>query len=495
MSAARRPWSISRRLVVGTVALVAAVLAAVGVITVVTLSASVTTVIDTQLSGSMSALSHTVEYVRYPNQAQSDSAHPKPVKPLVDYVGHGPGGVIALISDGRVDDSALFSDSDAAPLPGAVVQQLEDTDFAVGTHQNIDLDGLGSYRVATQLDSHGDLLVAGVSLATVQAAVLQEAITVGVLSLLALAVVLIGVVIVVRLALRPLGRVVATATEVTTMPLDRGDVAITPRVAEADTDARTEVGKVGEALNRLLAHVDDALAVRAATDKRMRRFVTDASHELRTPLAAIQGYAELTRQDSAALPEMTEYSLARIESEAKRMNSLVSDLLLLARLDEGQDLHLDSIDLGEVVVNAVSDARASWPGQRWQVAVPDEPVTVTGDRERLHQLVLNLLSNAAVHTPAGTTVASSVTVLEGADGRPSIALAVADDGPGIAPELVPELFERFARGDSSRSRRSGSTGLGLAIVSSIVEAHEGSIDVDSSPAGTTFTVHLSPVGT
>nr|WP_228508024.1 HAMP domain-containing sensor histidine kinase [Herbiconiux sp. VKM Ac-1786] len=322
---------------------------------------------------------------------------------------------------------------------------------------------------------------------------MQEAITIGVLSLVGLAIIIVGVVVVVRLALRPLGRVVATAAEVASMPLDRGEVAITPRVDAADTDPRTEVGKVGEALNHLLAHVDDALAVRAETDKRMRRFVTDASHELRTPLAAIQGYAELTRQDAASLPEMTEYSLARIESEAKRMNSLVSDLLLLARLDEGQDLHLDRVDLGEIVINAVSDAGASWPGHSWSLSVPDEPVPMLGDRERLHQLVLNLLSNAAVHTPGGTRVATAVSVVDGADGHPSIELTVTDDGPGISAELVPELFERFARGDSSRSRRSGSTGLGLAIVSSIVEAHEGSIEVDSSPEGTTFTVRLAPV--
>jgi two-component system sensor histidine kinase TrcS len=492
-SRTRRPWSISRRLVVGTAVVVAAVLAAVGVITVVTLSASVTTVVDTQLTGSMSALSHTVERVRYPNAAAGASGDQKPVKPFVDYVGHGPGGVIALLADGRVVDSAQFSDSDALPLDRAVIAQLEETTFDIGAHQNVDLEGLGSYRIATELDSQGNVLLAGVSLATVQSAVMQEAITVGLLSLFALAVIVIGVVIVVRLALRPLGRVVATAAEVTTMPLDRGDVAITPRVADADTDPRTEVGKVGEALNRLLSHVDDALAVRAATDKRMRRFVTDASHELRTPLAAIQGYAELTRQDNAELPDITEYSLARIESEAKRMNSLVSDLLLLARLDEGQDLHLDRVDVGEVVVNAVSDAGASWPGHRWSVSVPDEPVPVLGDRERLHQLVLNLLSNAAVHTPEGTAVATGVALGQGADGHPSIELTVADDGPGIASDLVPELFERFARGDSSRSRRSGSTGLGLAIVSSIVEAHEGSIEVDSSPSGTTFTVRLSPV--
>jgi len=483
----RRPWTLSRRLVVGTAALVASVFVVVGIASIATLSSSVTTVVDTQLTGSMSALSHSVEKFRI--GAGGSAAGDHPAKPFVDYTGHGPGAFIALIQpDGTVADSARFSDEDAQTLDPVAIAQIEAAHLEVGTHENIELTGLGSYRIATQYDSAGDILVAGASMATADAAVLQEAITIVVLGLVAIALIVAGVVVIVRLALRPLGRVVGTAVEVAGLPLDRGDVAIAPRVHAADTDPRTEVGKVGEALNLLLAHVDDALAVRAAADKRMRRFVTDASHELRTPLAAIQGYAELTRQDAESLPDITEYSLARIESEAKRMNSLVSDLLLLARLDEGQDLHLDEIDLGEIVVNAVSDVRATAPNRPWAVQVPDAPALVTGDRERLHQVVLNLLSNAVVHTPEGTSITTSVSFPD--DGN-VVELRVSDDGPGIPAELQPELFERFARGDSSRSRRSGSTGLGLAIVSSIVEAHEGDITVDTSPEGTTFILRFA----
>ena len=482
----RRPWTLSHRLVVGTASIVAAVLLSVGIASIVTLTSTVTAVVDTQLSGSMSALSHSVEKFRYGNAADG-----RPVKSMIDFVGHGPGSIIALIDDGEVVDSARFSDSDAETLDPTILAQLASGAPAAGTHENIELTGLGSYRVATELDSEGNLLVAGVSMATADAAVLQETITISVLAVLALLVIVFGVIVVVRLALRPLGRVVGTAVEVAGLPLAQGDVAITPRVQASDTDPRTEVGKVGEALNLLLAHVDDALAVRAATDKRMRRFVTDASHELRTPLAAIQGYAELTRQDNATLPDITEYSLARIESEAKRMNSLVSDLLLLARLDEGQDLHLDQVDLGEIVVNAVSDAKATSAAHTWLHEVPDAPALVSGDRERLHQVVLNLLSNAAVHTPESSAVLTRVRVV--GDGDALVELTVADDGPGIAPELVPELFERFARGDSSRSRRAGSSGLGLAIVSSIVEAHDGTIEVESTAEGTVFTIRLARV--
>jgi two-component system sensor histidine kinase TrcS len=489
---------------VGTAAVVAVVFLVVGLVSVVTLNASITKVVDTQLTGSMSALSHSVEKLRngnYSGNAASGGsasggtgvAGQSYVKPFVDYTGHGPGAIIALEQNGQIVDSARFSESDAVPLSPAVVAQLEQAQLDVGSHQNVDLAGLGSYRLATATDSQGDVLIAGVSMATADAAAVQQTVVMSILAVLALLVIVFGVIVVVRLALRPLDRVVGTAAEVATMPLDRGEVAITTRVGEADTDPRTEVGKVGEALNRLLAHVDDALAVRAATDKRMRRFVTDASHELRTPLAAIQGYAELTRQDNADLPDITEYSLARIESEAKRMNSLVSDLLLLARLDEGQDLHLDEIDLGEIMLNVVSDAKATSPTHSWRADVPDAPALVIGDRERMHQLVLNLLSNAAVHTPEGTTVAARVTFERDAAGQEFVQLSVSDNGPGIAPDLLPELFERFARGDSSRSRRSGSTGLGLAIVSSIVEAHDGEIAVESTETGTTFTVRFARV--
>jgi two-component system sensor histidine kinase TrcS len=487
----RRPWTLRRRLVVGIGTVVAAVFAVLGVISVVTLASSVTTVVDTQLSGSMSGLSHTVERLRNSDTPPTDPSGRPYVKPFVDYTGHGAGTIIALAVDGTIVDSAQFSDEAATVLDDAVIDQLELQSQTATSRSTVSLPGLGTYRLATQLDSAGNTLIAGVSMRTADSAVMQETIVISIMSVLALLIVVFGVILIVRHTLRPLDRVVSTAAAVATMPLDRGEVAITTRVDTADTDPRTEVGKVGEALNLLLAHVDDALAVRAATDTRMRRFVTDASHELRTPLAAIQGYAELTRQDSAELPEMTEYSLARIESEAKRMNSLVSDLLLLARLDEGQDLHLDEVDLGEIVVNAASDVRAAYPQHTWTIDVPDGATPVVGDQERLHQLVMNLLSNAAVHTPPGTSVVARLATVVDAEGRPCVEVSITDDGPGIADDLVPELFERFARGDSSRSRTAGSSGLGLAIVASIVDAHDGQITVASSSEGTRFTVRLA----
>jgi len=276
---------------------------------------------------------------------------------------------------------------------------------------------------------------------------------------------------------------------VTALPLNREQHAITPRVPDRDTDPRTEVGLVGDTLNRLLEHVERALGDVAASDRRMRQFITDASHELRTPLAAINGYAELTRQDSAMLPETTEYSLARIEAEAHRMNSLVADLLLLARLDEGQDLDATEVDLTDVVIDAVNDASVSAPTHRWRASVPDGGVWVRGDRAQLHQFLANLLANARVHTPAGTTVSTGLVTSRDDDGT-HVELSITDDGPGIDSELLPHLFERFVRADKSRSREAGSFGLGLSIAASIIEAHGGTISAESRVGRTTFTVRL-----
>jgi two-component system sensor histidine kinase TrcS len=294
--------------------------------------------------------------------------------------------------------------------------------------------------------------------------------------------------LVVTYALRPLRRVAATAAEVAGAPLIE-DHRITSRVQPEDTDPDNEVGIVGHTLNRLLDNVDSALAHRAESDRRMRQFITDASHELRTPLAAIQGYSELTRQDSAALPPTTEYALARIESEARRMTLLVDELLLLSRLGEGQDLRTEDVDLGDLVLNAVNDAAVAAPSHHWVKDLPDEPVWVRGDPDRLHQLVSNLLTNGWVHTPPGVTVTTGIACHRPAAGAPYAELTVSDDGPDIEPDLLPHLFERFVRAKNARHDGSGN-GLGLAIVDSIVKAHRGSVTAESADGKTTFRVRL-----
>jgi two-component system OmpR family sensor kinase len=282
-----------------------------------------------------------------------------------------------------------------------------------------------------------------------------------------------------------LQRVAGIATRVSELPLHEGEVALAVRVPDRDSDPNTEVGKVGLALNRMLGHIGNALTARHATETRVRQFVADASHELRTPLAAIRGYAELTRRSQTDVPPEIGYAMSRVESEAVRMTALVQDLLLLARLDEGRPLEADEVDLTRVVLDAVSDARIAGPEQNWQLELPVEPVTVVGDSDRLHQVLANLLSNARTHTPPGTTVSTGLAVT----GR-GVELTVTDDGPGIPPALLPDVFERFARGDSSRSREAGSTGLGLSIVAAVVGAHQGAVEVTSEPGKTRFTVRL-----
>jgi two-component system OmpR family sensor kinase len=260
-------------------------------------------------------------------------------------------------------------------------------------------------------------------------------------------------------------------------------------VPEADTDPHTEVGRVGTALNRLLDHVEESLHVRQASETQVRQFVADASHELRTPLASIRGYAEFFhRQQADGRPPSEQdvaHMLRRVEAESLRMSALVDDLLLLARLDAGRDLELGEVDLTVLVLDAVSDARVAGPGHSWAADVPPVAVLLSGDAARLHQVVANLLANVRTHTPEGTTATVRLTVEGG-----TAVLQVTDDGPGIPEQQQPQVFERFARGDASRSRAAGSTGLGLAIVAAVVAAHDGTVAVRSRPGETVFTVRL-----
>jgi two-component system OmpR family sensor kinase len=269
------------------------------------------------------------------------------------------------------------------------------------------------------------------------------------------------------------------------MPLERiastaGDIAggdLSRRVEPAEPD--TEIGRLGLALNAMLAQIETAFAERAASEDRLRRFVADASHELRTPLTAIRGYAELFRRGAAERPEDLARAMRRIEDEAARMGLLVEDLLLLARLDQGRPLERGPVDLVAVAGDALADLSAIEPDRPVTFEHPDRLV-VSGDEARLRQVAGNLVTNARIHTPEGTGVHVRVRASDG-----QAVLEVADEGPGLPPGEENLVFERFYRADAARARTGDSqgTGLGLSIVAAIVAAHGGSVSAGSPPSG------------
>jgi two-component system OmpR family sensor kinase len=398
--------------------------------------------------------------------------------------GQGDGTIGARVENGVVTEAAVIgSEGRREALTGAQADAL--TGVVVdGSPQTVHLGHLGDYRVVATATGDGDAIVTGLPLDSTHTALLRLVaveVAAGLLGLLVAGAVAYSVI---GRTLRPLHRVAATAGRVAELPLSSGEVRLTDRVPPADTDRHTEVGRVGGALNRLLDHVEVSMAARQASETRLRQFVADASHELRTPVTSIRGYTELVRRRNE-LPDEVDQSLRRVESEAVRMSGLVDDLLLLARLDAGAELVSETVDLTSLVMDVVSDAHAAGPGHRWRVDLPSAVVLIPGDARRLHQVLANLLANVRAHTPEGTT---ATTRLRAEDGWAE--LEVADEGPGIPGELLDEVFDRFARGDSSRSRKNGSTGLGLSIVQAVVTGHGGTVTVASRPGRTVFTVRL-----
>src|SRR2546421_4520663 len=473
-------WSLRARLVAALVALLAAVCVAIGVATTLAVYQFQLRQLDNQL---MSAGNRT-----------SAALHPLPFRPdgrtpedLVPPPGQGVGTVGAHYSRqaGQFDWAKVVGpDGTWADLSAVQTARLASLPTN-GKPYTATLSGLGDYRVEVVRAPDGDLLVTGLPMTDVyqtRNALIALELAIGLAAILFAA--LLGTVII-RESLRPLPRVAATARRVAELPLDRGEVALAVRVPDVDTDPRTEVGQVGAALNRMLGHVAGALAARQASQMRVRHFLADASHELRTPLAAIRGYAELTRRVSAEVPPDVAHAMRRVESETGRMTTLVEDMLLLARLDSGRPLAQEPVDLSRLVVDAVSDAHVAAPDHHWRLDLPEESVSATGDPARLHQVLANLLANARAHTPARATATTRLP-----DARDRATLSVEDDGPRIPESLLPEVFERFARGDTSRSRAAGSTGLGLSIVAAVVEAHGGTVEVSSRPGYTGFAVRL-----
>ena len=524
--------TLSARLIAGVLLLLLGACAVIGVVTYLAVRDSMVATVDQQLRSASATYAICIESNHQdstgpqgggPYQPGDQGDNPPP--PNSNYCSQGqPQGMLGVrikggqitncgVVNGMNNETCHLSAADTKALMALPVYQQSARQQppwpSSTTSANLtSLDG--DYRLTAVEGHDGDILITGLRLSSVEHALGQVAIAelIVFLSVLLLAGVL-GTALV-RFSLRPLRRVAATATKVTELPLDSGEVTLPAGVP--DTDPRTEVGQVGAAFNRMLLHVERALGRRAASEARLRRFAADASHELRTPLSAIRGYAELALRHPGPVPEDVTHALRRVQSESARMTVLVDDLLLLARLDAGRPLEREPVDLSRLAIDVTSDARVARHEHHWRLDLPSDPILVRGDEHRLHQVLANLMSNAGKHTPSGSTVsvalalgapvtgtdsitAGTATVQRGVvPAGPRVELSITDDGPGIPPEQLPDLFERFTRGDTSRARdleASGkSTGLGLAIVDAVVAAHGGSITVTSRPGRTRFAIYL-----
>ncbi|MFJ6679010.1 sensor histidine kinase [Microbacterium sp. NPDC091382] len=472
----RHRWSLQARLITAVVSFVSVILITVGLGTGTVLESILRENLDAKVTRTQDSI-----IVDLNNRAQDILSRSRQER----------GTVLVVRNFGGVTAAYVDDDGDVRSLDvSRIVLGPSDQDgWADAT-----VTGLGDYRIHEEPGPY--TTVTGLPTSEVTSVSARIVTTVALLTTGGLLVLAAIIALLIRRALAPLRSVAATASRVASLPLSEGAVTITERVPDEDTDAHTEVGQVGHALNTLLDHVETSLAARQRNEDRMRAFVADASHELRTPLASIRGYSELSlrgirqaessdRIAAGVIADTTKESLERIQAQSLRMTALVEDLLLLARLDEGTELVYSAVDLTRLAVEAVSDARVAGTDHEWVLEVEDAPVIVAGDAGRLHQVAANLLANARLHTPAGTRVTTTVETRDG-----EAVLRIHDEGPGIDPSVVDELFERFSRADSSRARQTGGTGLGLSIAQAIVTGHGGRIDVASEPGSTTFEVCL-----
>ncbi|NUR59035.1 MAG: HAMP domain-containing protein [Catenulispora sp.] len=507
-----RPRTLRGRLTLGLVVLLTVIFAGVGLATAALLRTFLVDRLDQQLALAGPRYAESLEH----GLARSADGDTRAQAPGT-FGARSAGGVVTqagVIERTAGSTTVALSAADSRALLGL---PLDDSAHTVR------LSALGTYRLRAVPGADGDTLVTGLPLEHVEDTVRDLAMTE--LALFGGAVVLaaLGGAAWMRLALRPLDRVATTAERVSTLSLASGEVALDVRVPDADR--QDEVGRVGASLNRMLGHVGDALARRQAVERRLREFAADAGHELRTPLASVRGHAELALRRGGD----PGHALTRIDAEARRMSTIVDDLLLLARLDSGRPLQAADVDLTLLVLNAVDDAQAADHGgahsagntegggdtrsgsathsgsdpqtdvdtqgngrgtpsstlHEWRLDLPQDPVVVPGDQHRLAQAVANLVTNARVHTPAGTRITVGI-----APRRDAVRLTIEDTGPGLSPELAARAFDRFSRGDPNRSRASGSTGLGLAITRAIAEAHGGQVAVASEPGRTVFVLVL-----
>jgi len=460
--------SLRGRLLIGVISLIVAVLVVSDAFTHVALQRSLVNSIDLQLTGgridATTALGGS-------NRGGGTQQSRFPVGTIVELI--GPDGSVQSV---RVTTSFGGTASDARPVLPALHPTAADVPTQPLTVPGT--DDVAQFRMTywSEDSFNGAYVVLAIPLTDVNQTLSQLLLVEALIGLIVVVATALLAWLIIQVGLRPLQRMGAVAQDIAAGDLSRRVEPATPR---------TEIGRLGLALNAMLSQIEAAFAERKASENRLRRFIADASHELRTPLTSIRGYSEMLRRGADESPQDSALARRRIEEESVRMSTLVDDMLLIARLDQGRPLETEPVDLQVIVHDAAADARAVAP-QREITLNGNGHVVVTGDDTRLRQVLGNLVRNAIVHTPSGSPIEIKL-----ASERGLARVSVVDHGPGLSTEARDRIFEPFYRADPSRSRDSGGAGLGLSIVSAVVAAHHGRVKVtDTAGGGTTFEVEL-----
>ncbi len=461
--------TLRTRLAIASAVVIALTIALLSAFVIRTTRATLVDQLDQQL------IDASDRYMKYP---------PKPASG--NHIGGDPSAdknqfaVLLYSDDGELIASApsgYGDDPDPLPEMPASLSTEDRSDMPFGEIVTVDsVDGSMRYRLFIRANRDGQLIATAAPMTEVESALARILkFTLGAV-VIALALAGVSSWLLIRNRLKPVDRMIDTAAAIAAGDLSR---------RAPDAEPRTELGRLSTALNEMLGQIEQSIDAQVESERRLRRFVADAAHELRTPLTSLRGYAELHRAGALASDAALDNAMRRIESESSRMQRLVDDLLLLARLDEQRGDEQVPVDLVPLLNEAIEAVRAIEPERPLSSRLPDEAV-VEGDPVRLRQIFDNLLTNARTHTPPGTPISVSAT-REARD----VTVTVADRGPGIAPEDQMRVFERFWRSDPSRTRSTGGTGLGLAIVASLVRALGGSVSLQSEPGQVAaFTVRL-----
>ena len=473
-----REWTLKNRLVLGVSLLAALGFLVSGILAQSAYRTFLMQEVDSQLTTIVE--SSLLRLDRAGIEAEEGADAGRPFRPLEPLRGVPTAAVITLIDfQGQILGS-VGGDLSASKIEIALDRVLDRDTYGVPfTFES----GNSHYRVlALELPSRVGIVIASISLEDVDDSIARLQYLMLLIGVATMILIIVLSRRAITISLKPLAAVESTAEAIA-----EGNLSARLPIAKPET----EVGRLVGSLNQMLTRIEDSFAVRVKSEEKLRRFVADASHELRTPLTAIRGFAELHRQGAVTGEEKTRELIGRIEDESIRMGTLVEDLLLLARLDQSPEIEREPVNLYELIHSASESARASSPEHQISMILPDEELFILGDRNRIFQVVANLLENARNHTPAGSSIQVSLT-----ESEDEIKIEVADNGPGIDKHDLERIFERFYRADSSRTRtrKSEGSGLGLSIVKAVMQAHGGDVTVDSTMGvGSTFTLHF-PIG-